>query len=177
MSSTPEINRENAQHSTGPTTEEGKQKSSLNALRHGPTGQLLVMPREYMEAYKLHLQSFTDEYHPVGATEANLVHALADTSWRLNRVAALETPKFVLLSNAAIESQSKALAALSMHSQRLSRQYERTVTQLRDLQKTRKNEGRREPDRVLNIVEKPTTHRRMASFFPRLPLPVPRRVK
>lgn len=33
-----EINRANAQHSTGPKTEAGKKQSSLNALRQGLTG-------------------------------------------------------------------------------------------------------------------------------------------
>src|SRR5271169_4476851 len=91
-----EINRANAQHSTGPKTPEGKQRSSLNALRHGLTGQIVVMPSEDLHAYQLHLESFTTEYHPVGATEANLVQALADASWRLNRVAALETNLLML---------------------------------------------------------------------------------
>src|SRR5579863_6043128 len=86
-----EINRANSQHSTGPKTEAGKKKSSLNALRHGLTGQIVVMPTEDLQAYQSHLNSFTDEYAPKGATESNLVQALADTSWRLNRVAALET--------------------------------------------------------------------------------------
>src|ERR1700685_2423514 len=86
-----EINRANAQHSTGPKTEAGKKQSSLNALRHGLTGQIVVMPSEDLHAYQLHLNSFTDEYHPKGATESHLVQALADASWRLNRVAALET--------------------------------------------------------------------------------------
>jgi hypothetical protein len=80
-----EINRANAQYSTGPKTAEGKKQSSLNALRHGLTGQIVVMPSEDLQAYQLHLKSFTDEYHPQGATEANLVQALADASWRLNR--------------------------------------------------------------------------------------------
>jgi hypothetical protein len=53
-----EINRANAQHSTGPKTESGKQKSSLNALRHGLTSQIVVMPTEDLAAYQLHLQSF-----------------------------------------------------------------------------------------------------------------------
>src|SRR5579863_5640731 len=86
-----EINRANAQHSTGPKTPEGKKHSSLNALRHGLTGQIVVMPTEDLQAYQLHLKSFTGEYNPKGATESHLVQALADTSWRLNRVAALET--------------------------------------------------------------------------------------
>jgi hypothetical protein len=167
------INRANSQYSTGPKTPEGKQRSSLNALRHGLTGQVVVMPTEDLEAYQSHLESFTGEYNPKGATEANLVQALADTSWRLNRVAALETNLLTLgiasdLSPlpgapqqirdamsivAALESQSKALSNLSLHSQRLSRQFERTVAQLRDLQKTRLSKEKHDLENLLDIME------------------------
>ncbi len=140
-----QINQANAQHSTGPKSAEGKKKSSMNALRHGLTGQLVVMPDEDREIYQSHLQSFHDEYHPQGATEENLVQALADVSWRLNRVAALEsnllsisyTPRDLV---DGLLDQAKAMANLSLHSQRLSRQFERTVAQLRDLQKARREE-------------------------------------
>jgi hypothetical protein len=159
-----EINQANSQHSTGPKTEAGKQRSSLNALRHGLTGQIVVMPTEDLEAYQSHLKSFTDEYRPTGATESHLVQALADTSWRLNRVAALETNLLSLAAvgdpladamaiAASLESQSKALANLSMHSQRLSRQFERTVVQLRELQKTRRTMEKRDLNNVLDIIE------------------------
>jgi hypothetical protein len=161
-----EINRANAQHSTGPKTAEGKKQSSLNALRHGLTGQIVVMPTEDLAAYQQHLKSFTDEYNPAGATEANLVQALADCSWRLNRVAALETNLLTLgIANtgsaiddamsivASLESQSKALSNLSLHSQRLSRQFERTVNQLRDLQKLRRSHEANELDNFLDITE------------------------
>jgi hypothetical protein len=168
-----EINRANSQQSTGPKTAAGKKHSSLNALRHGLTGQIVVMPAEDLEAYQLHLKSFADEYHPHGATEAHLVQALGDTSWRLNRVAALETNLLSLgIANAssavsdapeqvcdamaivaALESQSKALSNLSMHSQRLSRQFERTVTQLRELQKIRRAQDQQELNCVLDVIE------------------------
>jgi hypothetical protein len=91
MSATPEINRANAQNSTGPKTEEGKQRSSLNALRHGLTGQIVVMPGEDLAAYQLHLKSFNEEYLPKSTTESTLVQVLAETAWRLHRVASLET--------------------------------------------------------------------------------------
>jgi hypothetical protein len=99
------------------------------------------MPTEDLAAYQRHLAS-SPTNAPAGATEANLVQALADCSWRLNRVAAMETNLLALgvtggarriqdaLSIvAALESQSKALSNLSLHSHRLSRQFERTVTQ------------------------------------------------
>ena len=46
------------------------------------------MPDEDLEAYESHKKSFHDEYQPQGATEENLVQALADVSWRLNRPSA-----------------------------------------------------------------------------------------
>jgi hypothetical protein len=168
-----EVNRKNSQHSTGPKTETGKKRSSLNALRHGLTGQIVVMPTEDLDAYQSHLKSFAGEYTPKGATESHLVQALADASWRLNRVAALETNLLTLgiasganpFSDspqqiqdamsivAALESQSKALSNLSLHSQRLSRQFERTVAQLRDLQKTRRAQEKNDADNLLDILE------------------------
>jgi hypothetical protein len=130
----------------------------MNALRHGLTGQLVVMPTEDLQAYQRHLESFTGEYDPQGATESHLVQALADASWRLNRVAALETNLLTLTYApaglvSAIEAQSKALANLSLHSQRLSRQFERTVAQLRELQQTRQAQEKRDLNNFLDVME------------------------
>src|SRR6202049_5090667 len=85
------VNKAKAQKSTGPRTEAGKQRSSLNALRHGLTGQTVVLPTEDHSAYQRHSQAFLDEYRPKGATEIQLVQSLLDTSWQLNRASALET--------------------------------------------------------------------------------------
>ena len=159
-----DINRKNSRHSTGPKTHEGKKKSSMNALRHGLTGQVVVMPTEDLKLYQSHLKTFEDEYAPKGATEQHLVQALADTSWRLNRVAALETNLLSLPATgdpladalgvaASLESKCKALANLSMHTQRLSRQFERTVTQLRDLQKTRLDQEKDDLEDLLAIQD------------------------
>ena len=168
-----EVNKANAQHSTGPKTPEGKQRSSLNALRHGLTGQLVVTPTEDLQAYQHHITSSTDEYHPEGATEAHLVQSLADSSWRLNRVAILEANLLTLAAArqpnpiddapgqvqdamaivAALESQSKTLANLSLHSQRLSRQFDKTVAQLRELQKIRLTNEKNDLDNLLDIME------------------------
>jgi hypothetical protein len=172
MSSPTEINRANAQNSTGPKTPEGKKKSSINALRHGLTGQIVVMPSEDLEAYRRHIASFKGDLQPKGSIEAHLVQSLADTAWRLNRVAALETNLLTLgvahasdpfaapqqiqeaLSiAAALESQAKALSNLSMHSQRLSRQFERTVNQLREIQKQRREQETQAMNQALDLLE------------------------
>src|ERR1019366_1586749 len=85
------INRQNAQKSTGPRTEAGKKRSSLNALRHNLTGQIIIiMTEEGMQAYKKFTQGFHDDLQPKGALETQLVQTMADCSWRLNRCRANE---------------------------------------------------------------------------------------
>ena len=152
-----QINRANAQHSTGPKTDAGKQRSCLNALRHGLTGQIIVLPADDMQAYRRHVQSFTGEYHPEGATESQLVQSLADTAWRQNRVFALETNllthdiiyddfpnhesthdmREAIAIAAALDRHTRALSTLSLHGQRLARQFEKTLALLQQLQSTR----------------------------------------
>ncbi len=83
-------NRANAQHSTGPRSEAGKQRSALNALTHGLTARTAVLPSEDPAAYEQHHHQFLEEYRPATPTETQLVHELADTSWRLNRIPLLE---------------------------------------------------------------------------------------
>ena len=146
-----EINLLNSQHSTGPKSAEGKQRSSMNALRHGLTSQRAVLPTEDPSAYQLHVNAYTGEYNPKGTTESDLVRSLADVSWRLNRVAALETNLIDEAESAVI--LAKALASLSMHSQRLSRQFERTAAQLCELQTTRRAKEQADLDKVLDIIE------------------------
>jgi hypothetical protein len=46
-----EANRRNARKSTGPRTEEGKERSKLNAGRHHLTGQVTTMADPDREAY------------------------------------------------------------------------------------------------------------------------------
>ena len=118
----------------------------MNALRHGLTAQTVVLPTEDLEAYQRHLKSFADEYRPKGASECNLLQALADATWRLNRIPTLETnllsvaPDDTLTGTALLaflERQAKAVAVFGIHSQRLSRQIEKTAAELRALQETR----------------------------------------
>ena len=84
-------NQANAQKSTGPTSAEGKQRSSLNALKTGLTGRTVLMPGEDAEAYRLHCERFEDQFQPATSEEKELVQSLADLRWRLLRCAQLET--------------------------------------------------------------------------------------
>src|SRR5579864_8880129 len=137
------INRANSLHSTGPRTEAGKQRSALNALTHGLTSRMAVLPAEDLAAYQSHCQQFRDEYQPKTPTETQLVQELADTSWRLNRIPLLEADLLARAANPPTEEAAiafdivdahKAIATLGMHSHRLSKQFHKTLEQLRAIQ-------------------------------------------
>ncbi len=135
-------NRANAKLSTGPRTEAGKQRSSLNALRHGLTAQTAVLPTEDPESHQRHIQQFLDEYAPATTTETQLVHEIANTAWRLNRIPFLEAE--LLSQNPSPQTLIPQLATLGLHGSRLSRQFQKAVDQLRDIQEERRRLERRQ---------------------------------
>ncbi len=152
------INRANSQHSTGPRTKSGKQRSSQNALSHGLTARTAVLPTEDPEACQRHIQQFLDEYAPANATETQLVHEIANTAWRLNRIPFLEAG--LLSQNPSPQTLIPQLATLSLHGARLSRQFQKAVEQLRDIQ----DERRRLERRLLNEAAELLIRRQRKGF-------------
>jgi hypothetical protein len=143
------VNRANSAHSTGPRTDLGKQRSSLNALSHGPTARTAVLPTEDPDAYQRHIQQFLDEYKPATRTETQLVHEIANTAWRLNRIPFLEAE--LLSQDPNPQSLIPQLAKLGLHGSRLSRQFQKAIEQLRDIQDERRRLERRHLNEVAEI--------------------------
>src|ERR1700736_6397974 len=151
-------NRKNASHSTGPKTEAGKKRSSLNAYRHGLTDQTIILTAEDLVAYQDVTRTFFNDYKPVGTLEKHLVQFLADTTWRLDRVLALENnlialgfdehqnsistehpeAQAALVIIEAMREQCRPLAVLGLHTARLSRHFKETLKQLNDTQEKRR---------------------------------------
>jgi hypothetical protein len=156
------INRANAQHSTGPRSDAGKQRSALNALTHGLTAGTAVLPSEDLAAYQNHCQQFRDEYQPKTHTETQIVQELADSSWRLNRIPLLEADLLARAANPPTEEAAiafdivdahKAIATLSMHGHRLSRQFHKALEQLRQIQFDRRERERRDLRDAASVLE------------------------
>jgi hypothetical protein len=83
-------NRQNAQHSTGPVTAEGKSTSSRNALTLGLyTRQDYVKPEE-RDIYKEFCETMYSELAPVTLLEQSLAAEITGASWRLRRCSAAE---------------------------------------------------------------------------------------
>ncbi len=89
-----EANRRNALESTGPQTENGKQQSRRNAVKHGLTAETVIEPLENPEEYRAFEEAIVSEYLPQTPVELELVHRLASLFWRLRRAASIETHDF-----------------------------------------------------------------------------------
>ncbi len=89
-----EANRRNACKSTGPTTEEGKQRSRCNAVRHGLTAETVIGALEDAEDYKAFEAAVIADYDAQSAVERELVLRLASLLWRLRRATTMETGLF-----------------------------------------------------------------------------------
>ena len=85
-----DANRANAQFSTGPRTEEGKAKSSMNAVKTGLTGRTVLLSSDDAVIYQQHLDRNFAEFAPATDKEKALVQSIADFEWRLLRITPLE---------------------------------------------------------------------------------------
>jgi hypothetical protein len=96
MSSLKQIaaNRRNALKSTGPTTEEGKEHSRCNAVRHGLTAETVIADLEDADDYQAFEATVTGDYDAQTAVERELVLRLASVLWRLRRAIGIESGIF-----------------------------------------------------------------------------------
>jgi hypothetical protein len=87
-------NRLNAQHSTGPRTDEGKQRASRNRLTHGFYSARVVLPGEDADAYaELHAQ-LVAEHRPQTPTQQLCVDRIAACTWKLWRMERAQAQDF-----------------------------------------------------------------------------------
>ena len=100
-----EANRRNGRKSTGPTTEEGKQRSRCNAVRHGLTAETVIGALEDAEDYRAFEAAITADYDAQSAAERELVLRLASLLWRLRRATTMETGLFEIQANHLTEAR------------------------------------------------------------------------
>jgi len=77
-------NRQNAQKSTGPVTDEGKAAVSQNAVKHGIFSQSVIKGESEADYEAFH-NKMLDEMKPVGSTEILLAARIVGLWWRLER--------------------------------------------------------------------------------------------
>jgi hypothetical protein len=130
--SRPEINRANAQQSTGPRSITGKKASSQNAFKHGLYSKDLVLPWEdsaELDALKADLVA---EHQPANQTEHILVNEIAEHFWRIRRMRALEARAFTP-ENLDSWMETGLLALIQRTMASAERGMHKALTQLRSL--------------------------------------------
>src|SRR5712691_8131528 len=75
----------------GPRTQQGKQKSSRNATKHGVFSKVIVLDSESKAEYEELLAGLRETLKPEGALEELLVEKLATTVWRQRRLLLAES--------------------------------------------------------------------------------------
>jgi hypothetical protein len=134
-------NRENAQHSTGPTSQAGIETSSwVNALRHGLAvkdhERFGILYDENSDKFnELHAR-LTQEHAPTTETEVILVRHMAQSEWL--RARALRLQADCVQDGLAKEDVAK-LGVLIRYQTTHERAFHRSLKELQSLRKERRN--------------------------------------
>ncbi len=91
-----EINRENAAHSTGPRSPEGKLASSRNSLQHGLASGQIIIPGEDPSQFEALLNDLLAEHQPSTTSEELLIREMAQSYWLTQRALRLQNECFNL---------------------------------------------------------------------------------
>src|SRR3974390_3018323 len=100
-----EANRRNALKSTAPTTDEGKERSRGNAVRHGLTAETVIADLEDAEDYQAFEAAIIADYNAETAVERELVLRLASVLWRLRRVTGIESGIFESMTEGSVKDE------------------------------------------------------------------------
>jgi hypothetical protein len=84
-------NKANAQHSTGPKTEAGISRSSMNNFRHGLAGLFMIPAWENQREFDDLYDALRAEHAPCTPTEVLLVERMAQHFWLSQRAMRLQT--------------------------------------------------------------------------------------
>ena len=79
-------NRKNAKKSTGPRTEEGKQRAQTNAVKHGLTARVVLLSSEKHEDYKQRAEGWFDSLQPRDGLEVVMAERSFHAALQLDRL-------------------------------------------------------------------------------------------
>jgi hypothetical protein len=160
-------NRENAKKSTGPTSEKGKNKVRLNAIRDNLTGQITTLSDEDRPRFEKLQSEMLADFAPQSSIERELAASVIWDTWRLHHLRSVEGAIYALgvaeeAAAAEAEAEAKGDAdpnntdgntatanahtflaeaprfnTMSLYEQRMNRSLHRNLATLREIQKER----------------------------------------
>lgn len=139
-----EANRKNSEKCTGPTSVDGKKKSSQNALKTGLDAKSEVIRCENRADYETLIAEYYAHFRPIGPEERCLVDTLIRSEWFGRRYMSVEAAVWERDFNLASTSlglsfvrQSDPLARVDRRINSAQRSFQQALKQLREIQSKR----------------------------------------
>jgi hypothetical protein len=145
----------------------------MNALRHGLTARVVVLPTEDMAAYHVFSKEIVDSLDAQTPVERQFAQTVADNQWRINRIRSIEDGMLgmghfeaagdidcpsseihsAMTAARAFRDDSKSFVNLSIYEQRLHRSMKESLRQLRELQTERREREKTEMDNAIRLLK------------------------
>jgi len=176
-------NRANAQKSTGPITEAGRNICRTNAIQHGLSGHTILRTPQDDAAWQTYSARLMPDLAPANAIEHDFAERIVYDSWRIHRASAIEANLYALADpafdtgNAAQDDalndahtflvNDRTINLMSLYQQRLQRSVHKDLEMLRKMQKERRAEALKPaPKPALQLIEKPASQPVIGSVCP-----------
>ena len=130
-----QANQQNAQHSTGPVTEEGKAAIRFNALTFGLRTRATVLQSENVADYYQLYNEFVAEWQPQTRTEHCHVETMVTSQWLLARVARSEQRVYTEVGLG--EGQFALLAQVDKQRAHLERSFRTAIADMKQAKQER----------------------------------------
>jgi hypothetical protein len=132
--SSPEQNRLNAQHSTGPRTEAGKAASSQNARKHGLSAKYIPLSPEERPIFENLESQLREQIKPRGPLQEIAFSELVAAAWKRHIVNILLCEAASSTRELFSDEVSDRVRKLQRHKADQDRAYNRAMRQITDLQ-------------------------------------------
>jgi hypothetical protein len=130
-----QANRQNAQHSTGPKTPEGKAAIRFNALTYGLRTRATILPDENAADYSRLWDDLEADWQPQDRTERCYLETMVTSQWLLARVAASEQKVYLFIEFG--EKQFVMLGYAAKQRAQLERSFRTAIQDMKQSQKER----------------------------------------
>ena len=138
-----QANRQNARHSTGPKTPEGKAAIRFNALTFGLRTRATILEREDAADYSQLWDELEADWQPQNRTERCYLETMVTSQWLLKRVA--ESERLIYDCVAFGEKQFVMLAYVSKQRAQLERSFRTAIDDMKQSQRERQSRPQPQP--------------------------------
>jgi hypothetical protein len=146
-----QANRQNAQHSSGPKTPEGKAAIRFNALTYGLRTRATVLPHENPDDYDRLWDELEADWQPQTRTEWCYLETMVTSQWLLARAAASESRIYQLIPFG--EKQFVMLAYVAKQRAQVERSFRTAIADMKQSQKDRQSSPQPRPAQTAHTAK------------------------